>query len=96
MNSVDSNLLKNRKTAFVLMFLRVVILVSLAIIIFGIRANAVYFAGGENGVNTFNWAFYVGLAGAVFSGIGSGCYLWGAYRIKRWEDKHYARIPIKD
>lgn len=73
-----------------------VVLVSLAIIIFGIRANAVYFAGGENGVNTFNWAFYVGLAGAVFSGIGSGCYLWGAYRIKRWEDKHYARIPIKD
>jgi len=72
------------------------ILVSLAILIFGVRANAVYYAGGENGVNTFNWAYYVGLAGAVFSGMASGFYLWGAYRIKKWEDKHYARVPVKD
>jgi len=68
------------------------VLVSIAVIIFGVRANAVYFAGGENGVNIFNWAFYIGVAGAAFSGVSSLFYLWGAYRIKKWERLHYERI----
>ena len=73
-----------------------VLLVGIAVIIYGVRANIVYHAGGENGVNTFNWAFYVGVIGAGFAGLGTLFYLWGSYRIKKWEKKHYARIGYKE